>query len=59
MRRTFLAVAAVLIAIPSLGLARARAHSAPHATDDHTVVAILELANSFDLETGQLAADHA
>ncbi len=69
MRRIFAAAAVVFIAVPSLGVAHARAHdaslapSAPRATrtvtDDHTVVAILELANSFDLETGQLAAERA
>jgi putative membrane protein len=57
MRRMLVAAAAVLIALPVPGLARAQ--SAPARLTDAAVVAILEAANTFDLETGQLAADRA
>ena len=62
MRRMLVAAAVVLIAIPSLGLARANAQperTAQGKVTDAVVVAILELANSFDLETGQLAVERA
>jgi putative membrane protein len=62
MRRTLVAATAALVAIPSLGLARANANperGAQGKVTDAVVVAILELANSFDVETGQLAAERA
>jgi putative membrane protein len=62
MRRSLFAAVAVVAAITALHLAGTRAHAVPAApavTDDHTVVAILELTNSFDIETGQLAAERA
>ncbi len=57
MRRILVAAAAVLIALPVPSLARAQG-AKPRLTDE-AVVAILEAANTFDLETGQLAADRA
>lgn len=61
MRTSLLLTAAVLIAVPTLGHAHASGveRASPRKVTDATVVAILELANSFDLETGQLAAERA
>ena len=57
MHRILSASAAVLIVIALPGVARAQS-AQPKLTDD-AVVAILEAANTFDLETGQLAAERA
>jgi putative membrane protein len=61
MRRIVLFAAVVLAAISSLGAARAHAttRDMPRRLTDESVVAILEMANTFDLETGDLAAKRA
>ena len=63
MRRVLL-IAAVAVALPAALLAPTRATAQPSATarpaaalDDPTIVAIFDAANSFDMETGQLAAE--
>ncbi|MBW7934825.1 MAG: DUF4142 domain-containing protein [Gemmatimonadaceae bacterium] len=58
MRKIALLAAAALIAVPSRGVARSH-DSAPRRITDESVVAILEMANTFDLETGDLAAKRA
>jgi putative membrane protein len=57
MRRMLVSAAAVLIILPVPGLARAQ--GAKVKLTDDAVVAILEAANTFDVETGQLAAERA
>ena len=55
MRRTFIAVATVLLAVPALGLAHPGHHKTRAKLDDPTIIAIFDAANTADIETGRIA----